>query len=153
MGKKKDKKFIRQRAKRGFADQDVWSIDYWFIDVMSKMLTQLKNTQHGVPVMQDDDGNIMSMEDASKKWQEALDKMIFLLHEMNEETCSFQNPYDDDLISVYSIRYSHHPSELPEYKDTVDKYLNKEKEIANYRNECKDEFFVLFSKYFWNLWD
>ena len=38
-------------------------------------------------------------------------------------------------------------------KELKEKYWKREEEIANYRNQCKDEAFDLLKKYFYNLWD
>lgn len=38
-----------QRFKRGYADTDVWNFCYWYIEMIPKMLTQLKNENHGHP--------------------------------------------------------------------------------------------------------
>ena len=42
-------KYRRQRAKRGWSVKDTWSIDYWFLDVMPKMLEYLKEHHIGFP--------------------------------------------------------------------------------------------------------
>ena len=39
----------QQRAKRGFSDIDVWSIDAWFLEVMPQMLKAFKEHQDGFP--------------------------------------------------------------------------------------------------------
>lgn len=38
-----------QRFKRGYADTDIWNFCYWYIEMIPKMLTQLKNENHGHP--------------------------------------------------------------------------------------------------------
>lgn len=38
-----------QRFIRGYADIDVWSMDSWFIELIPKMLRQLKETTHSYP--------------------------------------------------------------------------------------------------------
>ena len=43
--------------------------------------------------------------------------------------------------------------DAPEYKEISDKYFDEYKAIENYRDECKDKAFALFSKWFWHLWD
>ena len=40
-----------------------------------------------------------------------------------------------------------------EYRRITDQYIDYEKKINDYREKCKNEFFKLFSKYFWCLWD
>jgi hypothetical protein len=43
-------KYSWQRARRGWADCDVWSIDYWFEVVMPEMLEKLANNHLGAPM-------------------------------------------------------------------------------------------------------
>lgn len=67
----------------------------------------------------------------SEEWDEILDELIFNLREANEETCSQINQYD-----------------------IFDKnFLNRYKEIDEYRNKCKDRALYLFNEFFWHLWD
>lgn len=48
---------------------------------------------------------------------------------------------------------AHFASELPEYAETEEKYMAAERELEKYREQCKDEAFELFSKWFYHLWD
>ena len=119
--KRLERKYGRQRVKRGYSDRDVWDIDLWFLSVMPKMLQQLKETRHGSPAelgesYVNDDGGMVN-DKCHEEWDKILDRMIFLLGEMNED------------ISEIS------------------------REKVSYREKCKNEFFELFSKYFWYLWD
>lgn len=43
-------KYAWQRASRGWADCDVWSMDDWFCDVVPGMLKQLADNKLGVPI-------------------------------------------------------------------------------------------------------
>lgn len=172
--KEREKKRRKERAKKGYAYSDVWDIQYWFVDIMPRMLTDMKKGMMGHPAELDENGN-----DGHAEWERIIDKMIFLLHEMNEETCSQKNEYEDrwwkdhiEFEKKYGLfgkklctkeeketekkthfRTMHFPSELPEYKETSEKFLKREEDLAAYRDKCKNEFFELFSRYFWNLWD
>ena len=37
-----------QRFIRGYADEDVWQMDYWFINIIPKMLRQLRDKGMGL---------------------------------------------------------------------------------------------------------
>lgn len=115
-------KYRFQRAFRGWADCDTWDMDFWFMEVMKPMLQHLRDTHQG-----------HLGELTEEAWNVVLDRMIFLLTEMDENTCSQQNT-------------------LWKGKDK-DKALVREIDVCKYRDACKDEFFRLFSKYFYNLWD
>ena len=40
-------KFFIQRGRRGWSDEDAWSIDYWLVDNLIPMLKRLKNDSNG----------------------------------------------------------------------------------------------------------
>lgn len=185
-----EERMAKQRAKRGFSDRDVWSIDYWFCNTISPMLKQLAKNAHGYQTL-DENGDIIHTGDTSKeesemyakRWKDAILHMAFLADEMNEEMCSMKNPFERDFHRVHRIfekRYGfwgeklqtdeekrqeeegkgtrmYFPEDDPvhgeEYRKITDQYMDFEKKISDYREECKNEFFMLFSKYFWYLWD
>lgn len=113
-----------------------------------------------------------------EEWDKILDRMIFLLGEMNEDTCKKENPYyeewakaQDEFSKEYGFMgqgliteeekaefpegYSrwHTMGELPQYKEISENFFKAEREKDQYRDDCKNEFFELFSKCFWDLWD
>ena len=45
------------------------------------------------------------------------------------------------------------PDLYPTYKEVYEKWSACNKEIEKYREDCKNEFFKLFSEYFRDLWD
>ncbi len=182
-----NERMAKQRAKRGFSDEDVWSIDYWFCETISPMLKQLAKVSHGHPIL-DENGDYISGDDylgmnnevLEKRWKDIILHMAFLAEEMNDETCSMKNPHDKERDRVYRafekkygwggeklkteketedrgyhIWYGpeHDPAHGKEYRKILDTHREYEKKIEEYRNKCKDEFFVLFSKYFRSLWD
>ncbi len=114
-----------------------------------------------------------------KRWQDILSEMIFFLREANKDTCTRENPYKDEYYKAsdeFKKKYGefgdglkteeekakekkkgsyrwYMPSDVPEYKEISDKYYRESREIAKYRNECKDKGLDLFREWFWNLWD
>lgn len=108
--------------------------------------------------------------------------MIFLLQEMDEDTCSYKNTYEDEVMKSYDEFWNKYgtfgdglkteeeiakekeqgnyrmlfPSDEPEREDIKNlfkKYYEEDRKINEYREKCKNEFFDLLSKYFWALWD
>ena len=63
-----------QRKKRGWADKDTWSIDYWFLNTMIPMLTHFRDNLDGYPIEFENE----------VQWQDELTKMIELLKEIKE---------------------------------------------------------------------
>lgn len=184
-------KWKLQRAQRGYSDSDTWNMFSWFLEIMPKMLKQFRNNLNGYPdgvfnfplmtrpVINDEKEEPEGM----IKWKETLDRMIFLLEEMNENTCSVKNPYEkeyDKINSKFHNKYgffgddlktpeqiekekkehlytmltpSDFPDLYPDYEKLQNNYFKCEKEISFYRDRCREEFFYLFSKHFWDLWD
>lgn len=137
-------KFFYQRGKRGYSDQDVWSMDWWFFSVVIPMLKQLRDTKQGYP----------SEFKTPEEWDRELDTMIHYFIEATEEGCSEKNEYEEqynkrwwDSFDKKGMAYVIDDSELR------DKYLQRSYEIDEYREDMKNKGFEMFSKYFWNLWD
>lgn len=205
-----EKRMSQQRAKRGFGDNDVWSIDNWFIRTCKPMLSQLIKIHQGFPAFleiewfnEHPELNMTfdefmcwpndetseeyklrekALEECDQKWIDILNHLIFLLNEMDEDKCSMKNPYEKEWLTYHkkfdkkypdknilktneeldyektTNTYLHiGPERDPEfgikYKECLKNFLEYSKKIDEYRNQCKDEFFELFSTYFWNLGD
>lgn len=123
-------KFRCQRFRRGWADEDAWDIDFWFRETMQSMLTYFLEHIHSYPTS-DPDIVCLSDDENLKLWKDTISKMIGLLNKMDPDP-------DWDEPGNYEDR-----SRIIE-------------QIQTHREEAykaKDEFFQLFSKYFYNLWD
>ena len=184
--KKFEKKMRKQRLKRGYSDMDVWDIKFWFMNTVRPMLQQLRDTHTGSPSRlgenyQNENG-LWVNDTCHDEWDAILDRMIFLLGEMDEEKCSRKNPYDkqwenahkkfrekyglfgdglksEEELSEEKKKGSHRiyfPSDEPgrdDIKELEKKWRDEEDNLYQYRLNCKDEFFKLFSEYFYDLWD
>lgn len=180
-----EEKARQQRAQRGYADVDVWNMDSWFLRTVSPMLKQFRKQHHGIPssFLPGVNPSPEETEAASAKWEGILDRMIFLLDEMDADKCSMKNPYErkyDALNRKFrrefgwfgekakspeelaeekekgsSRMYSpwDFPDKYPEAEEIKTRYFEYEDRIFEYREQCKAEFFSLFSEYFWMLWD
>ena len=93
-----------QRIKYGYCDCDVWSIDWWFLNVVPNMLEDLKETTHGYPCMPNNFSQALVGtgapeevdEEGMERWKDILSEMIFLFREANEDTCTKKNPYEEE---------------------------------------------------------
>ena len=210
---KREEKAKQQRYERGYADSDVWNLCNWFICTTRPMLQDLAKNHMGFPATIDyeyyekhkNELGVNSYDEwccwpsdkdseeykrrstanelCSQYWTDILNQMIFLLNEMDEDTCSKQNPYQEQWWHYHELfdkKYPKHgdelktPEELQRDKDThtwlhvgperdpefgkeyikvQKKFLDYNKKISKYRDTCKNKFFKLFSKYFWDLWD
>ena len=121
------------------------------------------------------DASMSSLEE----WMKTLKHMAFLLREADEETCTRKNPYESEWLAVHDAFYAkygflgeglkspeeieeekgtsykrmHFPGELPEYKELTSRYFQEERNLCDYRNQCKKEGMEMFDKWFWDLWD
>ncbi len=151
----KDIRFSWQRVWRGYCDFDRYSIYDWFLAIMPGMLSEYKEKRHGSPYMGEGDNEA--------DWNAVLDRMIYLLWEADERTCSQTNRYEAEFekaLEDFDRRPNkpkdnivHFPDEAPEYKEISRLYMEEEKRIYEYRESCKNELFQLFSKWFYDLWD
>lgn len=119
-----------QRFRRGWADEDAWNIDFWFRETMQPMLTYFLEHINSYPTS-DSDIVCLSDDENLKLWKDTISKMIELLNKMDPDP-------DWDEPGNYEDR------------SRIIEQIQTHREEAN---KAKDEFFQLFSKYFYNLWD
>lgn len=179
----KDLKYCGQRINRGWCDADLYSIHDWFLVTVPSMLEQYKRTRHGSPGVlgenyQNRDGVLVN-DTCHEEWDAILERMIFLFHEADEYSCQRKNPCEDAYMEMrreFDQEYGcfgekletpeekaermrtgahtvHFPSEVPAYADIDERYRAEKEKLEEYRNQCKDEAFQIFSEWFFHLWD
>lgn len=109
-----ERKMAKQRARKGYCDLDVWNIDTFIEDRLYNILKEFKKKHMTYP-----------MDITSEEWNDILSRMIFLLEEMNEDTCSIKASLDDK-----------------------ESYIRQ----SEYIYKCKDEFYDLLKKWHYDLW-
>lgn len=123
-------RLLNDLVKNGYDEYATWETFNWFIDTMKPILKEYNSTRNGAPVILEDYfeiGGEEASEKNDKMWDDIVNRMIELLDLMDE--C---NPkYDAE-----------------EYKG-IDNWKKQDEEMKM----AKDEFFELFSKYFYCLWD
>lgn len=135
-----------QRANRGFSDYDTWDIDMWFIKTMKAMLEYFVENTIGAPVRYG-----WTEENCHEEWRKYIKRMIFLLDEMDEDKCSYKNPYEEEYENHCIERWGHEKTSKEE--KLINMYLGEEQNKRIYIENCKKEFFDMFSKVFYDLWD
>lgn len=169
----RDIRWSHQRIWKGYCEYDLFSIDDWFLKIMPQMLSEFQKTRHGSPVIPNSDSQALFLDDEERnqdvhtEWDKKLDRMVFLLREMDEATCSQRNTFEDAYFEALkghwetpienadgTTTHRYTPlGEIPEYKELDDNYRSEEKRLTQYRLDCKREFFELFSEHFYDLWD
>jgi len=124
-------KWFYQRGQRGWADCDVWSVDYYLVRILPSMLRRLAVTSHGHPP-----------EIGSDKWTKLLKELaddIGLMKQILEfERCFYSND--------------------PGVQESVQRIAEKASS-SDYRMFTKEEqrrhdtIFSRLNKYFYSLWD
>lgn len=73
-------KMRHQRAKKGYCDLDVYNVNTFIEEKLLNILKEFRKTHMSYP-----------MEcKSSEAWDKVIDRMIFLLEEMDEDKCSFK---------------------------------------------------------------
>lgn len=163
-----------QRIKKGFCYRDIWEIYGWFLNVIPDMLDEFKKSTNSIPGrFFKNDGSDTDEEraGAAEKWREILTETAFLFREANEETCQKKNPYDEEYSSVlhrFIKRFGingkrvkkkdgtyivvQQLSDIPKYRPLYENYHKAEKELCEYRENCRKKAMAMFTEYFYDLW-
>lgn len=121
---------VRYLKKYGYDKGALWETFDWFTKTMRDILIQYRYHHNGSPLLDDnDEGDAIH-----DKWDAIVDRMIELLDLMDED-----NP-------IYDI-------DFPDDEAGREEWLKITKENNEKMYAAKDEFFELFSKYFYHLWD
>lgn len=129
-------KWMWQRAKYGYCDKDLWSLEYTLGNYIASSVNELANRTHGYPY------NI-----TEEEWDNILRTIArdFYLATNEDE---WDNPYDDMLD--YSAFYNSLPDDKKEYWD---KWFKVEEENDRSMDIRRQEGFKLLQKWFVHLWD
>lgn len=118
-------------------------------------------------------------DEGMKAWKGKLNQLIFLLREADENSCTKKNQHEEEYYATskeFEDKYGlfgekllteeekkearrtgctklYLPEDVDEYKPISDKFFEEERKLSEYRAECKDKAFVLFSEVFYDLWD
>ena len=129
-------KWMLQRAKYGYCDKDLWSLDYTLGNYIASSVNELANRTHGYP-----------LNTTPEQWDEILRTIARDFYVGTNEDF-WNNPYEDML--VYGTWYKDLPDDKKEYWD---KWFEKEQEHELLRANRRQEGFQLLSKWFIQLWD
>ena len=124
-------KEMHHLIKYGYDKSAIWGTCDWFIDTMRSILFRYKSGRVSTPIIIKNypydigtDQDRQIVEDNESKWNSIVERMIELLDDMDEENPIYEYEYGYDFIKKYEAI-----------------------------EQAKNEFFELFSKYFYELWD
>ena len=144
-----------QRGKRGWADEDTWSIDATLSKIIPEMLRYLADNGNGTPCGYGAPSNSTSEEiiaydrtnNGRMLWKKDLHHMADLFQDACPYTSKHENPYID------KIGWCHDSPFTPKNEEAWKKY--KEWETNRFKEGQKSlhEACVLLEKNYYNLWD
>jgi hypothetical protein len=137
-------KYSVQRAFRGYADSDVWSVDNYLCEIMPSMIRQLKRITHGYP----------SHLNSPEEWEAILDKIIFGF-EAGKRLMDSENwaVNEGSKMITSPVKGKPYLEEIsftnPWSKEQIEHFKNLDRTDS----EVFDEGMKLFHKHFFSLWD
>lgn len=198
-----NRRMAKQRYKKGYADCDVWGMNYWLGETFAKMIRRLEQMKHGCPMTDFKEVNNFPIDWVEKqkmeidiqnekdgyecfdlfsdfsRWQLILRRIAWCLEQTNDEITDIENEYYEEYnrqswgeepekesfkewwnrhFVVEETDKKGNPKlwrmvERKADEELERKYFDREKEISQYRDDCKNEAFDLLKEYFWALWD
>lgn len=138
-------KMIVERARNGYARQDLWDFDSYLTVMFSKAFEELALNHYGYPHGMTDE-----------EWTDTLHEIASCFRDYNPDISSYQNEYEEAYWN--ELKELRAKKELEEQfnqepSETTKKFLKREEEINGYRKERLKRGLELFSKYFENFWD
>ena len=141
-----------QRAIRGYADRDTWSLDNWLLQVLPAALNHLAKHSHGWPA----NDEFPTFED----WQKYLFKIADDLKSCQDPDGDNKNEYYDEYMKQFENwdakweRDSNgnlvHKAERTEIDE---KYFTRLKELANGQQMLLEDAFTRLAKHLYGMWD
>lgn len=139
-----------QRAKKGYCDEDLFSIFDWFIEIFPKMLDEFADCSCGYPCNEEELKK--EVVEFPKLWIKKQENIINEILKKYDEKFNIDDSMCCWLLIILRMKYCF------EMCDEWNKDYNQIRErgfyeILNHKVEQhKKEGFYLFEKYFFNLW-
>lgn len=156
-------KYKSQRAQRGWADCDVWSLDSYLAEWLPNALRHLKVTKHGTPCAmftdeelnrQDPEGwtgpDKSAHERAEQAWGHTLTKMIVGFDAWNRMSDGL---YEAELGPYPSLHGDLDNLNDPMHRALVKERMERAKPLTERDQKLWEEGMALFTKHFGSLWD
>jgi len=163
-------KYAKERVTKGFCEKDCWDIGSWFLTIIPEMLRTYKENRNGSPGKLgenyvNEQGFVVN-DTCHAEWDKTLDEMIRLFREAVADTCSRTNLYEDEYLAAYEAftekygafgerlgpqdddgpcKTMHFMSEVPEFAGIYEKWNAAERELDEYREECRKQAMTMFS--------
>lgn len=145
-------KFIFQRAKKGYCDQDLFNIDAWFIKIFPQMLGEYAEFTIGCPASEEE--LIKEVKKMSKNWVEEQRPIVNKHYKENNSTDEFDLDNQFCCWLIIILRMKHCFEMCDEWNDYYESYreTNDYERLNDTLDKYKKEAFYLFEKWFYALW-
>jgi len=151
-------KWFIQRGRRGWADCDTWSMDYYLDGWMPSALRHLKKHKHGVPnevfptgkqyVRKDGNPNKAAWKVASRRWDRILNQII----EGFEASARVKHGLYEKELGPYPGRRPKDKTK-EEWRAVRDERFVKSQKLAKRDTKIFKKGMLLFVEHYWSLWD
>lgn len=143
-------KFKFQRAKKGYCDEDLYGMYYWFIEIFPKMLNEFIESTCGYPLNTEE--LVEEVSKMPKMWVEHQRSIINRLLEKYDAEFDLNDGFCCWLLIL--LRMKHCFELCDEWNSIYEPYWKSQQfQERNKRiNDYKKEAFYLFEKYFYSLW-
>lgn len=128
-------KWTWQRAKYGYCDKDLWSLDYALGNYIASATNKLSKKNHSHPYST-----------TEKEWDDILKNISINFYMGVNEDC-YDNIYEKVIASLPSV------DQTDEQREMWKRYSEREIDIANLMAYHRKEGFKSLEKWFPNLWD
>ena len=135
-------KYAFQRMKRGYADSDVWDLDYYFLTLFAESLSQFANEINGFP-----DNTFNTPED----WSRYILKIAQLFYQANDMNDYYEHPISDKVNEYLDYDIEHITNNIPE--DLTEQWINESAENEKKRKEDFKKAWEMMGEVFFDLWD
>ena len=144
-------RYVLQRATKGYCDQDLWNLDYFYSQLFVNTLTDFSKQLHGAPSKFYDEES-----DSISRWIDYINEMRDHFYNSIEENEVEKNEFEDDYMFIAYGDTNDHivGTQLSrEQNEARELWLKREKEINDWRaNELKTALNMLENVYE-DLWD
>lgn len=144
-------RYVLQRATKGYCDQDLWNLDYFYSQLFVNTLTDFSKQLHGAPskFYDEETGSI-------SRWIDYIGEMRDHFYNSIKENKVEKNEFEDDYMFIAYGDTNDHiiGTQLSREQNEVrELWLKREKEIDDWRaNELKTALNMLENVYE-DLWD
>lgn len=149
-------RYAWQRATKGYCYRDIWDLDHFYTQLFIDSITYFKNNLHGAPSDLYDEKN-----DSIEKWENYLDEMVLHFYNSLEENEVQKNEFEEEYHRLnpfeiikndqgfYSLKENHEAEAIK----IREKWLERDKEIYDWRASELNKGLDMLKERFHDLWD